>query len=86
MAVAVSARRGTWQHGKSEITPSLAVQYCAHVDLVGRSPTSVKNGRSGCKPILKFVLARYVLHVPLNLGGCNISIMLHAYTLQRSVE
>ena len=49
--------------------------------LVGRRPTSAGNGRSGCEPLLGFVLARYV--IPLNLGGCNVSIVVHAYTLQR---
>ena len=40
--------------------------------LVGRSPTFAENGRSGCKPIPRFVLAGYV--IPLNLGRCNVSI------------
>ena len=42
------------------------------VQLVGRSPSSMENGRSGCKTIPGFVLASYVIR--LSLGRCNVSI------------
>ena len=34
-----------------------------------------QNGRLGCKPILGFILAGYV--IPLNLGSCNVRITIN---------
>ena len=34
------------------------------------------NGRSGCKPIPRCVLAGYI--IPLNLGRCNVSVTINA--------